>query len=103
MPSATSEASSKDEGPSLSRAAVESGFEARSDIKYDVFCSHCKRTVASEDRAIWVSDVVEANGLRPFFDRSELTEISRDRLRADVQASRVLVTILDPYTFDSEC
>lgn len=34
--------------------------------------------------------------------RSELIEITKEQLKGDVEASRVVVTILDPYTFDSE-
>lgn len=46
------------------------------DARYDVFVSHCKRLDASEDRAIWVADVCEGAGLKLFFDRSDLTDIS---------------------------
>ena len=45
---------------------------------------------------------VKSGGLRVFFDRSDLMEITQAKLKEEVQASRVLVTILDPYTFDSE-
>lgn len=69
---------------------------------YELFVSHCKRTESSEDRAIWVSDIAEGDGLSVFFDRSDLTQISKDKLKESVEASRVLVTILDPYTFDSD-
>ena len=69
---------------------------------YEVFVSHCKRTESSEDRAIWVSDIAEGDGLSVFFDRSDLTEISKDKLKESIEASRVVVTILDPFTFDSE-
>ena len=46
--------------------------------------------------------MIEGAGLRPFFDRSDLTEISMEALRASVASSAVIVTILDPFTFDSE-
>ena len=79
-----------------------SELPADSTCKYDVFVSHSKRTEASEDRAIWVADVADGHSLRVFFDRSDLTEITREQLRKDVHCSRVMVTILDPYTFSSE-
>jgi len=69
---------------------------------YELFVSHCKRTESSEDRAIWVSDIAEGEGLSVFFDRSDLTQITKEKLRESIEASRVVVTILDPYTFDSE-
>ena len=42
-----------------------------------------------EDRAIWVCDVVESGGLRGFFDRSDLMEITQAKLKEEVQASRI--------------
>ncbi len=69
---------------------------------YDVFVSHCKRLDASEDRAVWVADVCEGAGLKVFFDRSDLTDISEEVLERSVQESRVLVTVLDPHTFESD-
>ena len=69
--------------------------------EYDVFVSHCKRLDASEDRAVWVADVCEGAGLKVFFDRSDLTDISAEVLERSVKQSRVLVTVLDPYTFES--
>ncbi len=71
------------------------------DAVYDVFVSHCKRLDASEDRAVWVADVCEGAGLKVFFDRSDLTDISAEVLERSVKQSRVLVTVLDPYTFES--
>ena len=71
------------------------------DARYDVFVSHCKRLDASEDRAVWVADVCEGAGLKVFFDRSDLTDISAEVLERSVKQSRVLVTVLDPYTFES--
>lgn len=71
------------------------------DARYDVFVSHCKRLDASEDRAIWVADVCEGAGLKLFFDRSDLTDISTEALERGVKQSRCLVTVLDPYTFES--
>jgi len=71
-------------------------------FKYDVFVSHCKRLDRSEDRAMWVVDIVQSAGLKPFFDRLDLLEISEEVLEDAVKTSRVLVTIIDPYTFESE-
>lgn len=88
--SPTGDTASPDKSPAMLRT------------QYEVFVSHCKRTESSEDRAIWVSDVAEGEGLSVFFDRSDLTEISKERLKLSVESSCVLVTILDPYTFDSE-
>ena len=48
--------------------------------RYDVFVSHCKKLGASEDRALWVVDAVRAAGLKPFFDRLDLLEISEEVL-----------------------
>ena len=72
------------------------------DARYDVFVSHCKRLDASEDRAVWVADVCEGAGLKVFFDRSDLTDISEEVLERSVKESRVLVTVLDPHTFESD-
>ena len=69
---------------------------------YDVFVSHCKRLDASEDRAVWVADVCEDAGLKVFFDRSDLTDISEEVLARSVKESRVVVTVLDPHTFESD-
>ena len=49
--------------------------------RYDVFVSHCKKLGASEDRALWVVDAVRAAGLKPFFDRLDLLEISEEVLK----------------------
>jgi len=72
------------------------------DARYDVFVSHCKRLDASEDRAVWVADVCEGAGLKVFFDRSDLTDISEEVLERSVKESRVVVTVLDPHTFESD-
>jgi hypothetical protein len=69
---------------------------------YDVFVSHCKHLDASEDRAVWVADVCEGAELKVFFDRSDLTDISEEVLERSVKESRVLVTVLDPHTFESD-
>ena len=69
---------------------------------YDVFVSHCKRLDASEDRAVWVADVCEGAELKVFFDRSDLTDISEEVLERSVKESRVVVTVLDPHTFESD-
>ena len=45
--------------------------------------------------------VCEGAGLKVFFDRSDLTDISAEVLERSVKQSRVLVTVLDPYTFES--
>ena len=71
------------------------------DDEYDVFISHCKKLPTSEDRAIWLADLFEGEGLKVFFDRSDLLEISEAALRDAVRASRVIVTVVDPVTFDS--
>ena len=84
-----------------SRASELDESEAPDDAVYDVFVSHCKRLDASEDRAVWVADVCEGAGLKVFFDRSDLTDISAEVLERSVKQSRVLVTVLDPYTFES--
>mmetsp|Transcript_55601 Transcript_55601/g.148300 ORF Transcript_55601/g.148300 Transcript_55601/m.148300 type:complete len:654 (-) Transcript_55601:255-2216(-) len=68
---------------------------------YDVFVSHAKRLPDTEDRAVWVADVVETHGLRPFFDRSDLLVITEKALKKAVRSSKVCVTVLDPFTFDS--
>mmetsp|Transcript_65103 Transcript_65103/g.108157 ORF Transcript_65103/g.108157 Transcript_65103/m.108157 type:complete len:662 (+) Transcript_65103:39-2024(+) len=75
--------------------------ELREDGKYDIFVSHAKKLLESEDRAVWVSDVAEASGLRPFFDRSDLIEITEPALKDALLASDVCVTVLDPFTFNS--
>lgn len=85
-----------------SRASELDDAEApEDDARYDVFVSHCKRLDASEDRAVWVADVCEGAGLKVFFDRSDLTDISTEALERGVKQSRCLVTVLDPYTFES--
>ncbi len=68
---------------------------------FDIFVSHAKKLADSEDRAVWVADVAEGYGLRPFFDRSDLLEITEPALKASMLASDVCVTVLDPFTFDS--
>ena len=69
--------------------------------RFDVFVSHAKRLEASEDRAVWIADLIENSGLLAFFDRSDLDEISEEALKERMMSSRVVVTILDPYTFNS--
>ncbi|KAH8072583.1 hypothetical protein JL720_11150 [Aureococcus anophagefferens] len=59
----------------------------------DVFISHCKQLPTSEDRAIWLADLFEGEGLKVFFDRSDLLEISEAALRDAVRVSRVIVTV----------
>jgi len=87
----------------VSRGVVKSWgtVDKETNIVYDVFVSHCKKLAESEDRAVWVADVVEVHGLRPFFDRSDLLEITASALEQAVLASRLLVTVLDPFTFSS--
>ena len=70
--------------------------------RFDIFISHCKRIASTEDRALWMQDTFEEAGMIPFFDRSSLDEISKEQLERDVLASRCLVTILDPETFNSD-
>ena len=43
-----------------------------------MFVSHSKRLDSSEDRAMWVADAVQSAGLRAFFDRYDLLEISEE-------------------------
>merc|ERR1712136_133618 len=83
----------------VSRGVVKSWgtVDKETNIVYDVFVSHCKKLAESEDRAVWVADVVEVRGLRPFFDRSDLLEITASALEQAVLASRLLVTVLDPF------
>ena len=69
--------------------------------KFDVFISHSKKLPESEDRAVWVADVVEGHGLVPFFDRTDLTDVSKEALTDAVRRSDVLVTVIDPFTFHS--
>jgi hypothetical protein len=73
----------------------------RDDGKYDIFISHAKRLSESEDRAVWVADVAEAMGLVPFFDRSDLIEITEPALKDAMLRTDVCVTVLDPFTFKS--
>ena len=68
----------------------------------DAFVSHCKRVAGTEDRALWVVDTLEEGGLNVFFDRNDLDEISMDKLKEHVLSSAVIVTVLDPATYDSE-
>ena len=51
--------------------------------------------------ACWVCDTLESLGFHPFFDRCELEEITEPALKAKMLASKVVVTILDPFTFNS--
>ena len=68
---------------------------------FDIFVSHAKKLPDSEDRAVWVADLCEAYGWRPFFDRSDLVEITEPSLKAAMLNSEVCVTVLDPHTFNS--
>lgn len=76
-------------------------FYSPSKSRYDVFVSHSKKLLESEDRAVWVADLFENRGLRAFFDRSDLMEITEPALQEAMLASDVCVTVLDPFTFDS--
>ena len=68
-----------------------------SKCEWDCFVSHSKRVDSSEDRAVWVADVCDETGLKAFFDRSHLTEITVEALRKAVAASKMVVTVLgDP-------
>ena len=64
-----------------------------------VFISHCKRTPGTEDRAVWIADVLDSSevDVRAWFDRSDLSEITMDSLKQAVEESA-----MDPSTFDSE-
>ena len=74
----------------------------RDDGKYDIFVSHAKKLLESEDRAVWVCDVAEGRGLRAFFDRSDLLEITEAALKEALLVSDVLLTVIDPFTFNSQ-
>ena len=69
-----------------------------------VFISHCKRISGTEDKAIWIADVLDSSEaeVKAWFDRSDLGEITMDSLKQAVEESSMLITILDPSTFDSE-
>ena len=43
--------------------------------------SHCKRTDASEDRAIWCADALDSAGYKAWFDRSDLDMITTEALQ----------------------
>ena len=73
----------------------------RVDGKYDLFVSHAKKLPETEDRAVWVADVAEGQGLVPFFDRSDLVEITESALKDAMLMADVCVTVLDPFTFNS--
>ena len=76
----------------------------RVDSERQVFISHCKRTPGTEDRAIWIADVLDSSevDVKAWFDRSDLSEITMDSLKQAVEEAAMLITILDPSTFDSE-
>ena len=63
-----------------------------------VFISHCKRTPGTEDRAIWIADVLDSSevGVKAWFDRSDLSEITMDSLKQAVEEAAMLITILAP-------
>ena len=69
-----------------------------------VFISHCKRISGTEDKAIWIADVLDSSEaeVKAWFDRSHLSEITMDSLKQAVDDAAMLITILDPCTFDSE-
>jgi hypothetical protein len=69
--------------------------------RYDVFISHSKKIVGSEQKALMISDCFEEVGMTPFIDLQNLEEISEEQLIADVRASRCLVTVVDTETFNS--
>lgn len=50
---------------------------------------------------MWVADVAEGQGLVPFFDRSDLVEITESALKDAMLMADVCVTVLDPFTFNS--
>ena len=61
-------------------------------------------TPGTEDRAIWIADVLDSSevDVKAWFDRSDLSEITMDSLKQAVEEAAMLITILDPSTFDSE-
>jgi len=67
-----------------------------------VFLSHAKHEQSTEDRAIWAADALDAAGYSAWFDRTSLAIIDKASLREAVLGSDLLVTIIDPFTFDSE-
>ena len=58
----------------------------------------------TEDKAIWIADVLDSSEaeVKAWFDRSHLSEITMDSLKQAVDDAAMLITILDPCTFDSE-
>ena len=69
-----------------------------------VFISHYKRISGAEDKAIWIADVLDSSevDVKAWFDLSDLSEITMDSLKQAVEEAAMLITILDPSTFDSE-
>jgi hypothetical protein len=86
---------------SLISAGSSAVRQIRDDGQYDLFVSHCKKLSESEDRAVWVADVCEAHGFLPFFDRSDLLEVTEAALHSHMRRSNIVVTVLDPLTFSS--
>jgi len=72
-----------------------------SSSQYDVFISHAKKMPASEDRAVWLADVCELDGLKAFYDRSDLKVITEASLHEKLHASSTCITVIDPWTFSS--
>jgi hypothetical protein len=70
--------------------------ELRQDGKYDLFVSHAKKLPETEDRAVWIADVAEGHGLLPFFDRSDLVEITEPALKQALLLSDVSTQRLEP-------
>ena len=62
----------------------------------------CQWEGSRKDRAIWVADVLEADGLRVFLDRTNLEKHSDKTLQEAVTRSKGLVLVVDPFTFESE-
>ena len=59
---------------------------------------------ARNDKAIWIADVLDSSevDVKAWFDLSDLSEITMDSLKQAVEEAAMLITILDPSTFDSE-
>ena len=60
-----------------------------------VFISHCKRISGTEDKAIWIADVLDSTevDVKAWFDLSDLSEITMDSLKQAVEKAAMLITI----------
>ena len=86
-------------GAMLERAVTDA--VAKAAPRPDVFVSHAKQIPSSEDRAVWVADLVEQRGLVAFFDRCDLKDITEEAIKVKIEASRAVALVVDPGTFHS--